>query len=167
MPRKPPGTAIDPRNGRRAELVAVPAIERPKPPERLSPQARDQWDAYWDDAVSGVLTPADQGLVVRWITETDRYLRLIATADLEPTVRGSQGQPVENPRYATAYRAMAIVQACEKQLGVGPLNRSALGIAVITERKSLADMNAHYGGTNDDRPSLQLVDEPDPRQLEA
>lgn len=147
MPRtkKPAGVAVDPRNGRRAELALV-AGERFDPPEGLSEQALEYWDAYWDDAVAGVLTKADRPLLLRWISEYDRYLRLTAEADLEPMVRGSQGQPVENPLYGTAHRSLLAVQYLEKQLGMGPLNRSALGIAVISERKSLADMNAQFSG---------------------
>lgn len=168
MPRtkKAAGTAVDPRNGRRADLVVVPG-EALEPPPGLCDEALAQWRGYWDDAVSGVLTPADRSLVVRWITETDRYLRLIAEADREPVVRGSQGQPVENPLYGTAYKAMNVIQQCERQLGMGPLNRSALGIAVITERKSLADMNARYGGGQHDRAALHAVPEQDPRIIEA
>lgn len=147
MPRtkKPAGTAVDPRNGRRADLSVV-AGARFDPPEGLCDDARAAWDAYWEDTVASVMTPVDRAVLLRWIREMDRYLRLTAEADLQPSVRGSQGQPVENPLYSTAYKALGVVQACEKQMGMGALNRSALGIAVITERKSLAEMNARYSG---------------------
>lgn len=157
--KKPPGTAVDARNGRRIELVAVPGA-RFDPPEGLCDEAYAAWGAYWDDAVAGVQTPVDRPVLLRWVREMDRYLRLSAEADSNPSVRGSQGQPVENPLYATAYKALAAVQACEKQMGMGALNRSALGIAVITERKSLAEMNTRYGG-GDVGP--RAVEEADPR----
>jgi hypothetical protein len=114
-----------------------------------------------------VQTPVDRAVLLRWVREMDRYLRLSAEADACPSVRGSQGQPVENPLYGTAYKALAAVQACEKQMGMGALNRSALGIAVITERRSLADMNSRYGGGDgSDRPA-QVVSRPDPRVIDA
>lgn len=167
MPRtkKPAGMAVDPRNGRRAELVVVKG-ERFDPPETVCELAREAWDAYWDDTVAGVLTPADRALLLRWVTEYDRYLRLMAEADLQPMVRGSQGQPVENPLYGAAHRSLAAVQYCEKQLGMGPLNRSALGIAVITEKKSLADMNARFAGGGD-VDGGQVASRPDPRVIEG
>ena len=164
MPRTkaPAGSTVDRRNGRRADLVPV-AGARFDAPEGLSDEATAAWNAYWDDTVASVMTPVDRAVLTRWIKEMDRYLRLSAEADRQPSVRGSQGQPVENPLYATAYKALAAVQACEKQMGMGALNRSALGIAVITERKSLADMNARYGGGDvGSRPAIvaELVEDP-------
>lgn len=170
MPRtkKPAGTAVDARNGRRADIVAVPGA-RFDPPPNLCPEAVAAWDAYWDDQVSGVHTPVDRAVLLRWVTEMHRYLVLSRAADSEPIVQGSQGQPVENPMYATAYRALAAVQACEKQMGMGALNRSALGIAVINETKSLADLNSAYGGGAGDgqRAQLRPVEEPDPRVIQG
>lgn len=150
MPRtkKPAGTAVDPRNGRRADLTVV-AGTRFDPPESVSDESRVYWNTYWDDRVAQVQTPVDNVVLVRWITELDRYFKLLRIADAEPIVEGSQGQPVENPAYATAHRSLAAVQYCEKQLGIGPLHRSALGISVITEKKSLDDMNRAYGGGAD------------------
>jgi P27 family predicted phage terminase small subunit len=157
---------VDRRNGRRADLVPI-AGSRFDPPEGLCDEANQAWDAYWDDTVALVQTPVDRAVLLRWVKEMDRYLRLSAEADLEPSVRGSQGQPVENPLYGTAYKALAAVQACEKQMGMGALNRSALGIAVITERKSLADMNSKYGGGGVGRNIVEAAPRPDPRVIDA
>jgi len=166
-PKKAPGTAVDPRNGMKPTMLMVVAGARFDPPEGLCSEALEAWDAYWDDAVASVQTPVDKAVLNRWIREMDRYLRLTAEADLKPSVRGSQGQPVENPLYGTAYKALAAVQQCEKQMGMGALNRSALGIAVISEQKSLADMNARYrvGGGDDDNP--RPVAAVDPRVIDA
>jgi P27 family predicted phage terminase small subunit len=169
MPRtkKPAGTTVDPRNGRRADLAVV-AGERFEAPEQVCDEAKTAWDCYWDDRVAQVQTPVDRAVLTRWITEMDRYLRLMQAADAEPVVRGSQGQPVENPMYGTAYKALAAVQACEKQMGMGALNRSALGIAVITESKSLQDLNSRFGGGPG--ADLRAVDSPpaaDPRVIDG
>jgi len=168
MPRtkKPAGAAVDRRNGRRAELVKV-AGGRIDPPEGLSDEALALWGAYWEDAVSGVQTPVDRGVLLRWITEHDRYWRLIAEADCSPLVRGSQGQEVANPLYKIADRALAAAERCEKQLGIGGLNRSNLGIAVISERKSLADMNSRYGGGHADGDHPEVEARKDPRVIEG
>jgi P27 family predicted phage terminase small subunit len=157
--------AVDSRNGRRADLVVV-AGRRFDPPDGLCPEAIDAWDAYWDDRVAQVQTPVDRAVLLRWVTEMDRYLRLVAAADQEPVVSGSMGQPAENPMYGTAYKALAAVQACEKQMGMGALNRSALGIAVIAETRSLRDLNSRYGGGADDGPRA-VPASPDPRVIDA
>jgi P27 family predicted phage terminase small subunit len=168
MPRtkKPAGTAVRPYNGRRADLVPVQG-GRFDPPDGLSEQARVLWDLYWDDSVATVITVVDRGLLTRWISEYDRYLRTIAEADQEPLVRGSTGQPAENPLYRIAYRALDAAERCERQMGIGPLHRSSLGIAVITQRKSLADMNTRYGGGDDNRRPVEVEARPDPRVIEA
>lgn len=168
MPRtkKAAGTAVDPRNGRRAELSVVKG-ERLEAPDGLSPQALEVWDAYWDDPVASVQTPADRAVLRRWITEYDRYLRLSAEADKAPVVHGSMGQPVPSPLYAIAYQALGAVEKCERQMGMGARNRSELGLAVISEAKSLSDMNAKYGGGHADGDHPARVERKDPRVVEG
>lgn len=172
MPRtkKPAGQAVDKRNGRRTDLAVAPGgqLARPELPENLCVEARSQWDAYWLDAAAQVQTPADRGVVLRWIDAVNRYLRLLGEADLQPVVEGSTGQSVENPLYKIADRALATIERAEKQLGIGALNRAGLGIAVIAEQRSLYDMNSAYGGDaggGDNHPSeaeedprLQVID---------
>ena len=169
MPRqkKPAGTAVDPRNGRRAVPLGLVPGGRVEAPEGLSDPAAALWEAYWSDPVSQVQTSVDRGVLVRWITEYDRYLRTVAEADGRPLVEGSQGQMVENPLYKIAYRALDAAEKCEKQLGMGPLHRSNLGIAVISEQKSLKDMNARYGGADGDQGAKPVAARPDPRIIEA
>lgn len=165
--KKPAGTAVRPYNGRRAELLEVKG-GRLDPPVGLSELALAVWDAYWNDTVSSVQSAVDVGLLARWITEYDRYLRAVAEADATPIVTGSTGQQVENPLYKIAYRALEAAERCERQMGVGALNRSNLGIAVISERKSLADMNARYGGGRADSSAVEAPQSRfDPRVIEG
>lgn len=168
MPRtkKAAGTAVDSRNGRRAELGVVQG-ERFDPPAGLCEEALTAWESYWDDRVAAVQTPADRAVLLRWAREMDRYLRLSAEADRCPVVDGSQGQPVANPLYATAYQALAAVQACERQMGMGARNRSELGLAVVSEARSLRDMNSRYGGERADGDRSTRQAHPDPRVLDA
>lgn len=150
MPRtaKPAGQAVDRRNGRRADLGLAPSgeVAKPDPPKDLCPEAVSQWDAYWSSQASQIQTAADRGVVLRWIDAVDRYLRTLGDADKRPIVKGSTGQPIENPLYKIAAAALATVERAEKQMGIGALNRAGLGIAVLTEQRSLQDMNSRYGG---------------------
>jgi hypothetical protein len=168
-PKKPAGTAADKRNGRReVDLGPQPnrLVEKFDPPNSVCDEALDAWDLFWQDNQSLLLTPSSRVVLVRWVEALDRYIRSTAAADLEPLVEGSTGQMVVNPMYKIADQALRTIEACEKQLGIGGLNASTLGLAAISEKRSLADMNARYanprsggGGGDDD----QGPDEDDPR----
>lgn len=160
--KKPAGTAVDKRNGRQAELRPVGELAKPDRPEHLCDEAVEQWEAYWGEAAATVQTLADRGVVLRWIDAVDRYLRLVAEADRAPLLPGSTKQMAENPLYKIADKALGTIERCEKQLGIGALNRAGLGIAVITEQRSLADMNSRYGGAGDDH-GAEAQAEKDPR----
>lgn len=155
--RKAPGTAVDPRNGQKIELTAggLPETYFP-PPASLASDVKDQWEAFWQDPVAQLITPADKGMLVRYFEAVDRQARLLGQAEDEPWIRGSTGQRQANPFFALAMTHEKAIQALEQQLGIGPKNRAALGIAVITERRSLDALNAEFERETDD-------DEDDPR----
>lgn len=114
------------------------------------------WKALFDDvALSSVLSPVDRELVIRWAQAVDDNLKALAAARETPMSRGSMGQEVPSPYFAIAAQAMSVAEKCEAQIGVGALNRARLGIAILTERASLADLASRFdvGGG----------DEPDPR----
>ncbi len=162
MPRakKAAGTAVDRRNGQQVlSVVGGLRVEKFSPPRGLSKPAKDAWNAFWDDRPAALITPAAKVVLLRWVDALDRYLRTIAEADEQPLVTGSQGQDVINPLYKVAEQAMVTVKDCERQLGIGGLNAASLGLAAISEQRSLAQMNARYM----DGDALDEVDEPDPR----
>lgn len=163
MPRakKPAGTAIDSRNGERASLPVV-ALRRFALPRRSDGldydlRTRRMWKALFDDqALSGVLSPVDRELVIRWAQAVDDHLKALASARERPISKGSMGQEVASPHFAIASQAMGVVVECERQIGIGALNRARLGIAILAERASLADLAARFDGGG-------IGDEPDPR----
>lgn len=161
-PKKVAGTAVDKRNGQRVlEAVGGLQVERFAPPVHVCEAAQAAWDGFWDDRPAVLLTPAAKVVLLRWVDALDRYLRATCEADEEPLVPGSQGQPVINPLYKVAATALTTVEACEKQLGIGGLNAAALGLAAITEARSLQQMNARYGGSGGSDGDAE--EEPDPR----
>ena len=151
MPRakKTAGTAVDRRNGQRAIVGVVPGlkVDRFNPPEGLCDEALAAWGAFWDDRQAMLLTPSAKVVLLRWVTALDRYLRTSAEADLEPLIDGSQGQQVLNPLYRVAELSRSTLDACERQLGIGGLNAASLGLAAISEARSLQQMNARYAGS--------------------
>lgn len=156
MPRtkKPAGAAVDQRNGRRTELAAaaVARFELPDKPRGWSAEVRTAWEAFWCDPVAQALTEVDQVVLLRWADHLDRAVKQLRLADRKPLDVGSMGQAVTNPRFGVADQALKVVEKCEAQLGIGALNRARLGIAIVTERHSLAALNERYAqnGVPDD-----------------
>lgn len=171
MPRtkKPAGSTVDKRNGRRLELAAsggalvAPDIDR----DAFLPETLQQWDAYWSDPVAASQTPADRMIVLTWLESYDDYRRKKAKANERPLVKGSMGQLVANPMYAVADRSLAVALACARQLGIGAKNRADLGLAIVAEAQTLASVNERYrdrarpaspqGGDDDDPRIVRLA----------
>lgn len=120
----------------------------PALPKGLCAQAEDAWKGYWQDVLSGVMRAPDAPMALRWVKNLDRYHRLMSEADKEPVVTGSTGQCRTNPLYDLALKIEASIKSDEQQLGIGPLNRLKLGVALSESAKSLADLNAE--AENDD-----------------
>jgi P27 family predicted phage terminase small subunit len=161
--RKPPGTAVDKRNGARLVSVDGGKVERMPAPRGLSAPVRAAWESFWDDRQSALLTPSSKVVLLRWADALDRYMRCIAEADKEPIVTGSTKQEAMNPLYKVAEMARATLESCERQLGIGGINAASLGLAAISEARSLADMNARYADENADGGESDSDD--DPRQF--
>lgn len=160
-PKKLPGQAVDKRNGERASLPAV-ALARFALPKRSDGldydlRTRRMWKALFDDApLSSVLSPVDRELVIRWAQAVDDHLKALASARERPISKGSMGQEVASPHFAIAAQAMSVVVECERQIGIGALNRARLGIAILAERASLADLAARFDGGGGGEPDPRL-----------
>lgn len=167
MPRapKPAGTAVDPRNGARITLPSVP-LKRfvlPKRSDGLKYDVRTtrMWKSLWDDArLSAALSPVDRELVIRWAESVDDWIKATGKGRLEPVTEGSMGQEVASPHFTIAAQALAVAERCEAQIGIGALNRARLGIALLTEARSLQDLSAGFpgdgGGVDGDEPDPRL-----------
>lgn len=142
-PKKTPGTAVDKRNGQKVALRSH-KLSRFDPPAGLGEISRTTWETYWEDPVSELATPADRSLLLRWIGLVDRYHLLINRAMAEPEVLGSTRQKQASPFFALAMSHENAIVRLEAQLGIGPKNRAALGIAVLSEQRTLADLNREF-----------------------
>jgi hypothetical protein len=161
MPRKPAGTAIDPRNGSKHELQVItyrPPILPDSVKRTLHSEAIFRWDQFVNSPVAKVLDEADHAIAIRWIEALNRSIRLSREADQSPLIAGSQGQEIANPLYRIADAQTKIAQDCERQLGIGPKNRADLGVTLVQGKPALDQMNAEL---------TAVPDEEDPRVIQG
>ncbi len=161
MPRKPAGTAVDPRNGARYSLEGVPEKKLELPDvvrKSLRNEALLRWQEFVTSPVAKVLDPADYLIAIRWIEAVNRSIICTREADEEPILSGSSGNSIMNPLYRVAAEQTKIAQDCEKQLGIGPKNRADLGVTLIAGKPSLEQMNREFS---------VIENEPDPRTMEG
>ena len=151
---------MDRRNGQQGSQNAAVPLGRftlPRRSDALKYDVRTQrmWRALFDDtALSSVLSPVDRELVIRWAQAVDDWIKALSSARAKPISKGSMGQEVESPHFKIAAQAMSVVVECERQIGIGALNRTRLGLALLQERASLADLAGRFEGGGS---------EPDPR----
>lgn len=154
MPRtkKPAGTAVDRRNGRRGDLALGPTIEVELPRDRhtFQPLSLTVWDGYWSQPVAATVTEADLMVVWTWIEAFDDALTKRAEADMEPLTKGSMGQMIANPLYQVAAQREAVALQCAKQLGIGGRNRADLGLALFTAAQAQASPAVVDDGDDDE-----------------
>jgi len=173
MPRKKaPGTAADPRNGAKSELRLIPGQKPELPVDwQLSEEALIQWNAYWDDTVSGMQSRVDRGVLFRWIRAVNRYFKALDMAEAQPLVSGSTGQQVMHPMFRVAEAARLTIVECEAQLGIGAKNRASLGIAALEQERSMRALNEawrqDFSGAGDTEDSAQTSDPEDPRVIDG
>lgn len=170
MPRykKAAGTAVDPRNGRKMELMPQPRAEIPPLPRGFKRHATaDRWNAYWTDVISGLINESEEYIVVRWLKNCERYEMLLDKFDKKPEYAefnedGSFKRMVANPAMHQAMKLEASIRADEAQLGFGPKNRAALGIAIVQHQQTNAKFQEEQHQRSVGR-TIAAPDEDDPR----
>ena len=170
--KKPPGTAVDRRNGQKITAVNgnFNAVEKFDPPAGLCAPAEDAWHAFWDDRQGQLMTPASKNVLLRWIDALNRYMIFMRRADMDPIIETGVNNTslAINPAYKIASDALRTVEWCERQLGIGTLHATSLGLAAIAEARSIGDLNARYSQPQDlankpARSTTPVIAEEDPR----
>lgn len=112
-------------------LALVPPDARraiPACPAGLTQKYRPVWDAFWADAVSQMLTGVDHYDVGRYFMLLRRRDTLQGQVLARPTVDGSMGQPVVNPKLAILKELNREIEKLRDQLGILPMARMRLGV---------------------------------------
>jgi hypothetical protein len=140
--------ATDPRYGQRIVKVNgnYNAVERFDPPQGLCAPAEDAWNAFWDDRQGQLMTPASKNVLLRWVDALNRYMIFIRRADMDPIIETGVNNTslTINPAYRIASEALRTVEWCERQLGIGTLHATSLGLAAIAEARSITELNERY-----------------------
>ncbi len=138
-------------------LTAVPdtAIVPEMPAGVWLKPTKEMWRAYW---LSGIATMAnlelDSALLGRWVWCFDELIRAQKAFRKERIVMGSTGQPRLSPAWSQVKDLMAELKALEQQLGIGPLNRMRLGVAIGDAADSMASL---WDEDDDDGVTFEVV----------
>jgi P27 family predicted phage terminase small subunit len=126
------------------ELVhSRPDVTVPKPPSGMLAATRRAWDRYWRSDVATVATDADRDLVERLFLLRDEHARVLRTlrSTGERMVSGSRQQPRLSPLFDLLFKLEGAIHTLETELGLSPLARARLGIAVGTAKLTAAELN--------------------------
>ena len=136
--------------------------EPPKPLRGWLKQTRDRWIKYWESDVAAVAQEVDVPAVERLFGMYDQYSRVQQVVKKSLVVRGSTGQIRTNPLAELALKLETQILRLENELGLTPMARQRLGIAVGEAANSLASindlLNASEDPANDPR-ILELLEE--------
>src|SRR2546425_6774404 len=122
------------------ELVPVRQVV-PEPPDGLNESALESWDIYWRSDVARVASEVDLPVVRRYFVLLDQYERAIEVVNKAIVVKGSTRQIRTNPLADYALKLAGQLLRLEEELGLTPLARQRLGIAVAERYRPLDELN--------------------------
>jgi P27 family predicted phage terminase small subunit len=115
---------------KRSTLTVVPIQRVPRTPSTLGKEGQDAWAMVWAEC-GRWLTSSDIAAVERLAILRDEEAELRALVkETGRTTRGSQGQLVDHPYVGQLRGVEASMLRLEQLLGIGPLHRARLGVAV-------------------------------------
>jgi P27 family predicted phage terminase small subunit len=133
----------------------------PEPDEHWSEATKAEWGGYWRSEVAKLAT--DETVpVVRRLHDLRDERRLLWEGVRRSGARltaGHKGQPRANPLYRVVNEIDAEIRMLEDRLGLSPLSRLQLGVALGDAGKALDALNAEFEADEAD-----AEPEPDPRR---
>lgn len=121
----------------------VGELARPSKPAKLLKSTEQAWELFWASDVAAVVTPSTWPAVQRYFTYLDELQRAVKVLrDGHRLVEGSRGQVRLNPLADYMNRLEEKVGRLETELGLTPMARARLGIAVGQARLTAAEVNA-------------------------
>jgi P27 family predicted phage terminase small subunit len=111
--------------------------EAPKPRPGWLKVTTEAFAAYWDDSISGILTPAAVPVVMRYYSLLDEWHRALREVRRQRVTVGSMGQPRVNPSSGYLLGLEDRLQRLEGELGLSPAARSRLRFEEATTTATL------------------------------
>lgn len=144
-------------------MLEAPLTLAPKAPKGLGKRAKSLWKSYWASPVAAAIEiSADGYLVERWIRLVDELETVYPEFQDERVVTGSMGQLTLNPLGKYISDLQGQIARLEAQLGMGPLNRMRLGVAVgeskLTADKLNERLDRRRRDDQDDAPARAELD---------
>lgn len=143
------------------DVREVATVEVPPPPAGLRPEIEQQWRDIWDAGGARVVMILDMPALKRLFQYRNRhaditeYLDGLAPADLVTT--GSTGQERVHPLAEHVAKLERLILMLEEKLGLTPMARARLGIALAESRRTWQDVAGRKevsGGTVEVEPSI-------------
>lgn len=156
-PQKPVSQLQNPRGGRaeRRTLRVVEPAERklPRVPSDLGERGRVIWRAYWRDPVSLAATGVDIYDIHRYCQLIEQREGLEAQIAARPLVENGYGEG-PNPLTRIVKELTREIEKTRDMLGILPLSRMRLGIAVVQAESGKHDLREKLQrGTPADEPA--------------
>lgn len=157
-PKKPEGRR-QAHNADRYKVLALAErpISVPKPPDGLLKATKDMWIEFWSSDVARAVQPADVDGLVRLIQYRDEWQRLMDAYRKCRFVEGSTGQVKVNPALTSALALEGAMGKLAADLGLSPMARMRLGIAVGQATKTIEELR------NAADPDEDIAEGADPR----
>lgn len=135
------------RPDRRAQISVIDGSnerEVPEAPDDLSAETAAQWLVYWNSPVSQIALDVDMPAIIRLFRMYDTQRQALHDASVQPWIEGSQGQMRLNPSADLAAKLDASILKLETELGLTPMSRQRLGIAIGKQTQSIDSVNKQY-----------------------
>jgi hypothetical protein len=141
--------------------LVPPDAGRPVPgyPDGLAEHLRAVWDAFWSDAISQRLTPADMYDVGQYFGLLQERDALLQVARRKTITKGSMEQDVLNPRFRRIEQITAEIKVYREQLGILPLSRSRLGWETARAESGFLDLQRKWEERHGEMPAVIDLDE--------
>lgn len=139
-------------------LELVPArAAAPAAPQGLSDEILTWWEAYWASDVASVASEVDLPLIRRLFGMYAQYEQAVDVVRKAIVTKGSTGQIRVNPLADYAFKLAGQILRLEEELGLTPLSRQRLGIAVAERYRSLDDLNRSFVDAAEEGPDPRLA----------
>jgi P27 family predicted phage terminase small subunit len=121
----------------------------PEPPESLGQATSAAWEAYWASDVAQVASEVDLPLIRRLFQMYEAYEQALQVVRKATVVKNPRGDMRLNPLADYAFKLSAQILRVEEELGLTPLARQRLGIALAERYRSLDELNRALSDRDD------------------